>query len=175
MSIMIDLETMGLAPYGAIVQIGVCSFDEVGIVDTFYSEVSLIDSVSAGMKVDPSTILWWLSQPEEVRNWVKDNEKKSTLRVALLGLSSFFKDLRSTNPNEKLEVWANSPSFDCSILRTAYGLVKLECPFTFREEMCCRTAKNLFKDVTHDFKGVKHNALDDAKNQALNLIKLGVI
>lgn len=65
------------------------------------------------------------------------------------------------------EVWANSPSFDCELLEAAYDAVGLEAPWDFYQERDYRTLSSLPVAVDVEFEGVEHDALDDAKHQAL--------
>lgn len=61
---MLDLETMGSAPTGAIVQIGAVAFTEVAVFEdgAFRRSVDLGSSMGIGMTVDGSTVDWWLDQ-----------------------------------------------------------------------------------------------------------------
>lgn len=66
--LMIDLETMGITPGSAIVQIGLCAFcldDET--MQSKSIRVSLQDCLDHGLTVDAATILWWFRQDEDAR------------------------------------------------------------------------------------------------------------
>lgn len=52
MNIMLDLETMGNGPDAAIIAVGACKFDTIGVLDTYYCVVDLTSSLNAGLKVD---------------------------------------------------------------------------------------------------------------------------
>jgi len=69
MHIMIDLETMGTRPDAPIIAIGAVSFDvdTDWVWRTFYVNIDLQSAVSAGAKIDPSTVMWWMKQSDEAR------------------------------------------------------------------------------------------------------------
>lgn len=168
--IMIDIETLGTAPNGAIVSIGAVQFDmETGETGLWYSEaVSLKSSVNAGLTMDPETVLWWLKQdPAAVEAWRKDSH---SLLNCLRALDTFFGQCRTPGP--PLLVWANAPTFDLAILRTAHEKVGLAVPWHFSNERCIRTLVQLSRDFGYDPKSVPrekgnlaHDALDDCYYQ----------
>ena len=136
------------------------------IVDKFYQQVSLESSVSNGMQIDTSTILWWLKQSEEARSAFNDNEKSDSLLSALTNFSKWFDSVGG------IEVWGNGAAFDNTILSSAYGMVKVEQPWKFWNGRCYRTMKNMHPDVELKRTGTHHNAVDDAESQALHLIDI---
>ncbi len=164
--VMIDLETMGLAPRGAIVSIGALEFDlntgKTG--EELHVPVSLQDCLEHGLEETPSTVAWWKRQAPEARaSW--DVERPATLDEAMLVLLAFFSDVGS-----KPQVWANAPTFDLMILRNAYDAVGREAPWHFTKERCCRTLVQMGKMLQTNRRqlkrvGTAHNALDDCKYQ----------
>ena len=159
---MLDLETMGNNSYAAIVAIGAVRFND-NIRDSFYEIVDLESSVSLGMKMDASTIMWWLAQSEPARSeLIKDGAL--SLPVALIQFSRWIGD--------GAVVWGNGATFDNVILTNAYKCAGLERPWKFRNDACYRTIKNMNKHVKLSRSGTHHNALDDAKSQAEHLINI---
>jgi hypothetical protein len=141
--LMIDLETMGLAPDGAIVAIGAVNFElatgETG--DSFEVPVSLNSSYELGMKLYPSTVLWWFGRdPEALASWKTDRAVPIT--TALAEFEAWFE-----RHSQIKRVWANAPTFDLMILRRAYELVGGMAPWPFRRERCVRTLLQLAKDL----------------------------
>jgi hypothetical protein len=63
-------------------------------------------------------------------------------------------------------VWANSPTFDLSILHFAYQAKGVECPWNFRQERDVRTLAAICPDVKRVEPEIKHNAESDARAQA---------
>lgn len=160
---MIDLETMGQGSDAAIVSIGAVKFDENGIGDTFYSVINLQSSVEAGLKIDASTVMWWLKQNGEARSALLEES------VDLESVLQFFTDFVGVGG---YAVWGNGSDFDNVILANAYKSIGAEAPWQFWMGRCYRTMKNMFRDVKLKRKGTHHNALDDAISQAEHLIEI---
>ena len=161
---MLDLETMGNNSNSAIIAIGAVAFDfKNGVYDKFYANIHLETSIEAGLKVDGSTIEWWLNQSEDARNSLLKN------RVSLnSALSSFAKWYSDTNAQE---VWGNGAMFDNTILGNAYIACGMEIPWKFWNDRCYRTIKSI-SPVELKRVGTHHNAVDDAESQALHLIEI---
>lgn len=160
-NVMIDLETMDTASTAAIVSIGAVKFDKDGISDEFYSIIDLADCVQHGLTMSPSTVQWWISQPNKSDTF--DGNKSKLLSSALLKFGGWIPD--------NARVWGNGSDFDNAILRNAYNACSLSVPWKYYNNCCYRTFKNLFPTPI-DRVGTHHNALDDARSQALHLIKI---
>jgi exodeoxyribonuclease VIII len=65
-------------------------------------------------------------------------------------------------------VWGNGASFDNAILAQCYRAVGMDFPWKFWNDRCYRTLKNLVLDVPFERTGTHHNALDDARSQAIH-------
>jgi len=162
--IMIDLETMGNAHNAAIVAIGACEFDpmtgEIG--RCFHERVSLEASVAAGLKMDVSTVLWWMQQSDAARSIFGCGG--GTLSRVLEQFSVFC--------DSDAQVWGNGATFDITILESAYSAVGLRAPWKFWNVRDVRTVVELGRMLglpyhkATPFDGIAHNALDDAKHQA---------
>ncbi len=172
--IMIDIETLGKRPGSVILSIGAVNFDikNDDILGEFYAVIDLESSIHSGLTVDSSTLLWWMSDDQqESRNdilkvYEDEDEDVYDLSEVLIDLSSFIESCREKDNN--LRVWANSPSFDLTILESAFDVMYMEIPWKHYEMMDLRTLKKIYKGDRPEFevKGVKHNALYDAKLQA---------
>jgi len=170
--LMIDLETAGLPPNGAIMSIGACFFDlekcEIG--PTFKRNINLATAVRDGGVMEPGAILWWLQQSDEARRSTifdtYDNRKVLTEFREFVGEHSSEKDVRP---------WGNSSSFDMTLLNSAYVRVGEVAPWRFYAERCFRTVRNMYPSVEYnpDDKGEgAHNALTDAIFQAKHLFRI---
>ena len=167
--LMIDLETMGTSPNGAIVAIGARYFDlSTGMPgQAYYMPVSLSSSVDAGMEMETGTVQWWMAQSAEARDaWM--SPECVELRLALLGLMEFI----NACAGKKTEPWGNGASFDLSIIRRAYDLCGLKCPWHYSKERDVRTLVNLARRAGVDVKrgqvqrrGPAHHALADCDYQ----------
>lgn len=166
--VMIDIETMGGIPNGAIASIGACVWDAVTsqVTDPFYVNVDVDDAVARGMMRDDRTVAWWAKQPQDARDALRDPEPIE-LTAALWQLIDWMP--------KKCCVWAKPPSFDITILRTAFNLCYLRCPWHFRQERDMRTLLQITRDYTGGVElskhGDKHNALHDAQRQGIDAVK----
>lgn len=162
--VMIDIETLDTKPSAVILSIGAVRFDieePYKLGPTFYAHIDIDNSIYHGRTVSGSTLLWWLGQEEDARNRITGS-KTSSLPVVLDQLSTFIK------PKDR--IWGNGAGFDNVILSDAYRSVGQDMPWRFWNDMCYRTLKNLYRDIVKpDFEGTKHDALDDARFQALHL------
>lgn len=165
MNVMVDLETLGNGSSAVIVSIGACKFDVLtGIADeTFYAVVDPETCVAAGMQMDTSTVVWWMSQREEARKVFSD-PAAVPIEDALHSFSAWYP--------EGAALWGNGASFDNTILASAYRLTGLQAPWKFWDDRCYRTLKNLSPAIHYERVGTHHNALDDALSQAGHAIKI---
>lgn len=175
-NIMIDIETLGKIPGSVILSIGAVVFDiETGDViegnhQSFYDVIDLESSLHAGLKVDASTLLWWMSDDQqEARSSLLEelnDENASDIHEVLADLAGFIED--RLEGRDKM-IWANPPTFDLMILESAYDIIYMEIPWKHYEMMDLRTLKKIYTGPRIEFdikEGVKHNALYDAKLQA---------
>ena len=161
--VMVDIETLGTDSDAAIVSIGAVLFNTKGIKQTFYRKVCAKSSVEAGGTITGDTVIWWLKQPEEARKEIYSGV--TSIEEALADLDVFLKGCDT--------VWACGNAFDNAILRNAYKrLGKENHSLSFWKDRDFRTVRELFPQITHERKGVHHNALNDAVHQAEHLIKI---
>tara|TARA_R110000744_G_scaffold341635_1_gene446840 strand:- start:5777 stop:6292 length:516 start_codon:yes stop_codon:yes gene_type:complete len=166
MNVMLDLETMGNSSNSAMIAIGAVAFDDNNVADEFYVEINLTSAMRQGGFIDGSTVMWWLKQSKEARGAFDDNDNAPHLMDALNQFSEWCKKVKVN------EVWGNGSMFDNAILGNAYKNSGLVIPWKFWNDMCYRTVKNMNKHIKLDRVGTHHNAVDDAKSQALHLIKI---
>jgi hypothetical protein len=164
--VMIDLETMGNGPNAAIIAIGATEFDTEGLGSEFYKVVELESSVRAGGVMDTSTVLWWMRQSDSAR--AEFNRPGEHIGVVLAAFTAWL-------INTDRCIWGNGASFDNVILRSAYGRLGQQAPWKYWNDRCFRTEKSLYPQVPYVKPAAAHNALADAKAQALHLVKLGVL
>ncbi|MBV5342719.1 3'-5' exoribonuclease, partial [bacterium] len=93
------------------------------------------------------------------------NEKAPKLIDALQNFSEWIP--------KRATVFGNGSDFDNVILSNAYLRLSMERPWPKFNDRCFRTIKSMFKSVQQPVReGVHHSALDDAKHQALWLLKI---
>lgn len=161
--IMLDLETLGNRPGCVLVALGAVRFDANGLGKEFYMRIDPQSCMEAGLEMDVSTVLWWLAQSDAARAEIC---KPGTALRAVLGLFSNFVGSRETR------IWGNGASFDNAILAEAYRRDGSVLPWDFWNDRCYRTVKASAPLVKLARVGTYHNALDDAKSQALHLIEI---
>lgn len=169
MNVMLDLETMGNGPQAAIVAIGAVEFSlETGDLGSeFYAPVSLASAAQAGGEMDASTVLWWMQQSDEARALFKVPG-----RPLADALQAFTQWVGNHGTYDGVCVWGNGATFDNVILASAYRRLNAPRPWPFWGDRCYRTVKAMHPNVPLTRVGVHHNALDDAKSQALHLIAM---
>ncbi len=157
-NIMLDLETLGNKPGCIILSIGACEFDmqtgEIG--KTFYTNIDTEDSEKHGLKFNASTVMWWLRQSQEARDAL------SLTILSLTDVLNLFESWLGDINSKNMQIWANSPSFDCAILSAAYKAIGREQPWLYWQERCVRTltafAPEIKKRIVND---LAHDALSD--------------
>lgn len=160
--IMIDIETMSSESNAAIVSIGAVQFDmQTGDTGkTFYLNVDLQSCIDSGLGLSASTIMWWLKQDKESQTSLFDCPV--SLNVALLSFEGWLDDANAID----CQILANSPSFDCVILKNAFNAVGIKLPWNYWDERDCRTlvsfASQIKREMVND---LSHDALSDCKFQ----------
>lgn len=164
-NIMIDIETLGTRPGCSILSIGAVEFDSVTLGKEFYTNIDPASCAELGLTEDSRTVTWWSEQSEEARAALT-SPTPINATDALIAFASAF-DWRGK------QVWCNGAAFDFPILEAALYTIGLPTPWKFWDANDFRTLKNLVgKKVMADIRAnvgsyVAHNALDDAKDQAL--------
>ena len=165
LKVMVDLETMSTSSTAAITQIGACASDGRA---PFKATVNLQSSVDAGLKLDLSTIEWWMQQSDGARASVFSGAR-ICLDEALVGFADWLygsttQFMQGAKPIE-CELWAYPAQFDVTILDSAYRACKLEIPWHYRAPRCMRTLASLYPDVARVKAELEHDALSDAQAQ----------
>lgn len=171
--IMIDLETMGLGNRSALMAIGAVAMGERGEYrGGFYHAIDLQSSIDAGLRVDASTIIWWLQQSDDARAAVVASGAVP-LRAALEEFSEWVAGL--AGPPEPTGLWGNGAASDNVWLASAYAAVGMEPPWSYKADRCYRTFRKQHPDVPlSPMDGTAHNALHDARYQAAHMNRICV-
>ncbi len=160
-NVMLDLETLGNGPESVIIAIGAVKFSKEGITDDlFYTVVDPESCVQVGLKMDTSTVMWWMQQSDAARAAFKRPGEP---------LSKVLEDFAAWCPD--VPVWGNGASFDNVILSSAYRATGIKRPWSYWNDRCYRTLKSMSK-VKFERTGTHHNALDDALYQAEHLRRI---
>lgn len=166
--VMVDLETLGTVPGCAIMSIGAVYFDSTGLGKEFYMVAHQDSCYQAGLTIDEGTVDWWSRQSPQARQVVDASLKKGqyTIKHVLEKFTEFL------NRDTDVKVWGNGADFDNPILACAFAAVDLQHAWAAWNGRCYRTLKNIAPGPKLVRLGTHHNALDDAKSQALHAIEL---
>lgn len=170
--IMLDIETLGHGVNSVICQIAAIPFQLDKPTDEntprFSRRVLPHSCTAYGMQTDLSTILWWMDQSKEAQVNVFKGEAID-IKPALHALIGFL--YNNTEPG--VQVWANSPSFDCAILRNAFTRVGYSCPWKFWQERDVRTMVSLYPNLNklHPPPENAHDGIVDCEYQ-IKLLQL---
>jgi hypothetical protein len=162
--VMVDLETWGTRPGCMFRSLGAVFFDpETGSLgDEFYSNISEISCKKLKMHKDPGTVEWW-SQPDKAlanKQLAVDPEPI----VDVLGkFVTFWRNGRG------MHFWSQGLNFDEPLLGWAFHAAGMKAPWDFYRAQDTRTVYRIAGLNTFTIKraGTYHNALDDAKHQAM--------
>lgn len=158
----LDIETMDIGPEAAVLSIGARIFTKDGPTKGF--EVFIDQNLAQQFgTLSMDTIKWWNKQDPLVYEKVFGGRLHPSDAV-----HQFMQFVAQHQPET---VWANSPSFDCVILRHLFKQVNLTFPFHFTVERDFRTLFAIGRDINVDtrdcWEGMRaHMALDDATAQA---------
>jgi hypothetical protein len=172
--VMLDLETLDNTPTSVIVSIGAVSMDLDKLKltgDEFYQVVDPVSCQKMGLTIGADTVRWWLQQATDAKSIFRETAEK--VRDLPASLRLFTGWCSGSGFVKEVAMWGNGATFDNVILRNAYKACDLEAPWSFRQDFCYRTMwRNFSQDQKYKPIGVKHNSLDDARNQAIALVDI---
>lgn len=162
----IDMETLSTEHNAALLSIGavIHDFSTGQQVDTFYANITPESSIAAGLDVSESTKAWWAKQGQAAQDVLSVDQRP--LRDVLV---DFTKWLAGHGVQYAI---GNGPRADNQWLESACKAVGMQSPIKYWGDLDMRTltfigTHILGLDHWHStFKGVKHNALHDAINEA---------
>lgn len=181
---MLDLETLGSTPGCVVLSIGavifdptagtVCSLAHANANPIFPQNlrplsvvVNLKSAVSAGLKIDPETLEWWMRQDRGAR--LATLGKPGESHILVHALTRFADWYRNSGAQR---IWCHGATFDVPVLGAAYAALGMDVPWEYRTVRDTRTAFELarcgdvLEQVEMRFGGTKHVAADDAGVQA---------
>lgn len=169
--IMIDLETLATSPDAVVLTIGAIRFDpyddyenkSIEDLKTFYIRVKPDSFDWPSAEISESTLAWWSKQsPAAQAEAFGDHLERFDIRDSMELLFEFCR------PCDR--VWANSPSFDITILETIAKQLNKQVPWQYYQMRDCRTVFKMFDD-SHKGSALDHNALNDCLAQICRLQK----
>ena len=150
--VMVDLETYDTKPTAVILSIGAVVITAPQL--TFYRELDPTTQVFR--TVSESTKEWWSKQPMPIPIGTH------SLYAALMEFSYWLADFKT-----EVILWCKGTDFDAAILADAYRVLFTPLPWKYNNVRDCRT---VFKIAEWEPKKAAHNALQDAKDQADDLL-----
>lgn len=168
---MLDLETWGTAPGSALRSIGAVVFspyDEGQRDDapSFYANIDKASCEGVGLKVDQKTVEWW-AQQSDVASAALITDQRPIYEV----VTDF---IVWWNRHGGTYIWSNGANFDEVLWRAAFHACgRNDVPWKYWNVRDTRTCWHLARlnPKTIPRSGVAHNALDDARHQALCVTK----
>ncbi|HWJ40818.1 MAG TPA: 3'-5' exonuclease [Candidatus Limnocylindrales bacterium] len=161
--IMLDLETLGTAPGSVVLAIGAVASVPPEQDPYFNEKISITSSLYCGLTVDPETLAWWRKQSKAA--WQESVENGRDIRESLEAFSSWIERQRSGN---HIRLWGDASTFDLVLLACAYRAAGVAVPWSYREEYCYRTLRNLLNSKKPASK-LAHSAVSDAAAQMEHL------
>lgn len=166
---MMDIETLDTRPSAVVISIGVVLFNRREP-SVKFKELNLKfgkkefrdEQIMMGRTVDKSTVAWWKGQEPAAKKIFKQANVTSMFD-ALEKLTAFL-----LQEDTNLLIWGNGAGFDNTIVTSLYESFGEEAPWKFWNDRCFRTFKGEHGHIARPpaFKGVKHDAVDDARQQA---------
>lgn len=162
----IDMETLSTEHNAALLSIGavIHDFGTGQQVDTFYANITPESSIAAGLDVSESTKAWWAKQGQAAQDVLSVDQRP--LRDVLVDFAQWL-----AGHGVQYAI-GNGPRADNQWLESACKAVGMQSPIKYWGDLDMRTltfigTHILGLDHWHNtFKGVKHNALHDAINEA---------
>lgn len=168
-NVMLDCESFGLAHNAAICTLGAVQFDphQVGALGAeFHEAIDLQSSVNHGLVMDADAVLWWMKQSDAARGALVEKCQGGSSLSTVLG--AFTNYLRRIGDKGQVTLWSCG-SRDFEWLEASYAAIKQPVPWHYRTKDY-RTIRGLFGTKADEPPaGVSHDALSDAKWQALYL------
>jgi hypothetical protein len=155
-SLMIDIETIGVAPAATILTIAAQSFNPFSTgyyPQHYYARISL--ESQENRTIDESTLNWWATQPDMAREEAFGEADRIPLDQALTELGKL---IWTSN-----FLWCQGPTFDCTILEHAYKSYGKPIPWQYFKVRDSRTVFGLWPDLPKP--PTSHHALEDCRRQ----------
>jgi hypothetical protein len=158
---MIDLETMAVSPRAVILTVGAVTFDPLSdeIFEEMYFRVDIDDQDKLGREIDPNTLDWWAKQDPAIMEEAFSPDDRVPFAESIERIRKLSWGCKNH--------WSHGAVFDLIIVEDACRQLNLPLPWNFWQ---CRDTRTLFDLADPDMpQAEKHNALADAKRQAIGV------
>ena len=172
---MIDIETISLANFPVLAQIGCTRFDLVSgeIYEKFKIYVDPMSCIDFGADFSLDTFKWWMGQAAFKNVIIKAFSEGVGYEEAIKSLHDFMIQGRATNPDAVVGVWVNGIAGDIVWVESYFKKMAIEPLWGYREPRDVRTILDLAKTVSDvdpkkevQFEGDEHDALADSIYQS---------
>lgn len=172
MDLMIDLETLDVGEFPALLSIAGQLFDPhtTQLGENFHYKIDPQSCVRIGGTVGTDTFFWWLRQSEEARSNILEGTRCNVSYVV-----DFIQGW--CDCNEIGNIWSHGSDFDIRILAKYFQALNKRVPWSFRNVRDTRTVYAI-GDTFFDkwdagiHGGVAHDALSDAVFQSKKVQKV---
>jgi len=186
MNIMVDIETLGTKEDSVILQIGAVAFDQYDenhnpIVAEFLTDMTISDQIRVyNRTVDNDTLIWWMDDvgSSARQSVLQRGDSHGELICSTYNALEDFNNFVSLHTDEENYnfIWSNSPSFDLAIIKHAMRHCDIKPVWNHWDERDVRTMHHINRTlklgINKKIDGVAHNALDDAKGQAIYIMQI---
>ncbi len=167
---MLDIETLSTRHDALITEIGAVLFDAENIIDRFHVGIDIVDAQKQyGRHIDAGTVLYWLDPK-------RDEARKAMLelpRVDMYNAFDGFSIFVAQVPRDQMgSAWGKGSTFDNVLVKSAFEALRLEYPFSYRQDECYRTFANRCPDIAYEQIGTAHVSIADAESQAVHLQRI---
>lgn len=172
MHVMIDLETLGVEPNAAILQIGAVMFEPVSGGKILTKEAfNMYVKPAKDASVSEGTFRWWLTQEHAARVRMVEGLQSAQGEAHVLEALVEWPTTSYKYTWEAISgVWANGAAFDIPLLQSAFYRQGFPTPWIYNTVRDTRTLFWLTEYPQVDTTGfLKHDALDDAIIQAMQV------
>lgn len=178
---MVDLETLGMAPGGAILRVGIVPFSLEHGAERVSLRHEWLDvgcsreaNEDGGREIDPDTVDWWSRQSPEAVAALSVPPVHRTVGDLKRCVVEFLAEVQRQH-DRPLVLWAKPPTFDLDLLRDLVG--KVDWPIKYWNERCLRTLISVTEGLglpgpSEVEKGTAHSAVEDAAWQARQTVYL---
>jgi DNA polymerase III epsilon subunit-like protein len=160
---MVDLETLSTNLNAAILTLGAVvfdPFDSTKPMQELYLRIELEDQESAGAIIDSSTLEWWSKQSPEIIEEAFGPENRIPIADAMKQFRKFVWNCD--------KIWSHGATYDLIILQLVFDRLKMPYPWSYYNMRDTRSIFALGIDPAMP-QAQKHNALEDAKRQAIGV------
>lgn len=172
--VVIDIETFGTNLDAPIIEIGaviVCPNQKrkLEIIGSWSTAVDVEEQINNfNCRVDGKTLMWWMKRGDVLKEIA--NSKPMSITHALDDLSAIIDKLREQYPT--IYFWSRGTDFDYGIIKARMNDCKLNPFWNYWELRDIRTISNPLLIEEKDETQNNHHAVDDAVNEATELVTI---